>query len=483
MSTGVRSQNGVFVRCFLAGILSVLTTLLFNGSLFSAYDAVFAWTRDESTWLDIVLLVLLLMVARYRPQIIKPQLLTVTVCCMGAASCILCALGLERANAVALVAGVALSSPMSCWGTVIWILACSELGSRRMCVCMAGSAATAVPLSFVLNDTLGFDALNILSWVAGVAILLLSLPLTDAFFARLSTVGVPADQEVLHPLAFLPMGSALYVYIFSFSLAFGFALRSDSVMDSRATLILTLLALVAVTLYALWARPQPKVDALFVASFTLLVAGFALLVGGSLFVTSASALLVAAHMCFELLMWSALCAVASRNTVDAIPAICWGTAVSYLGICAGVGLWFAANLVLAPLLGDARVATGVLVTCVLALTVLYVLLTWRGFSFDETVAGVAPDAPQVSVRYVDRLEDRCTKVAADCGLTTRESQVLALLARGNNSQHIQQDLGIGRNTVKYHVKNVYVKLGVHSQQELIDLVAGTSHAPIAGASS
>ena len=474
MSPDSRSQGHVFARCFLAGILGVLTTLLFNGGLFSAYDAVFEWTRDESTWLDIVLLIVLLVVARYRPKALKPLQLSVAVCCIGAVGCALCALGLGCANAIVLIVGVALGSPISCWGTVVWILACSKLDLRRMCLCLAGSAAASVPVAFALNSLLSFDVLNVLSLLAEVAILLLTLPLTDDFFARLSTVGVPADQEVLHPLAFLPKSNAIYVYIFGFSLAFGFALRSDRLMDSCMALLLTLLALVAVTLYALWAKPQPKVDVLFVASFTLLVAGFALLVGGSFFVAGASALLVTGHMCFELLMWFALCAVASRNTVDAIPAICWGTAVSYLGICAGVLLWFVAHLVLAPVLGDVAVATGVLVTCVLALMVLYVLLTWRSFSFDETIAGVAPDAPLVSVSYVDRLEVRCAHVASDCNLTARESQVLALLARGNNSKRIQEDLGIGRNTVKYHVKNVYVKLGVHSQQELIDMVAGAA---------
>jgi len=29
---------------------------------------------------------------------------------------------------------------------------------------------------------------------------------------------------------------------------------------------------------------------------------------------------------------------------------------------------------------------------------------------------------------------------------------------------------LSRNTVKTHVQNIYAKLGVHSQQELIDLV-------------
>ena len=35
---------------------------------------------------------------------------------------------------------------------------------------------------------------------------------------------------------------------------------------------------------------------------------------------------------------------------------------------------------------------------------------------------------------------------------------------------ISQELGLSEETVKTHMGNVYRKLGIHSQQELIDLV-------------
>lgn len=66
---------------------------------------------------------------------------------------------------------------------------------------------------------------------------------------------------------------------------------------------------------------------------------------------------------------------------------------------------------------------------------------------------------------------RCEQVAEQAALTQREREMLTLLARGNNAQHIQEELSISHNTVKYHARNVYRKLDVHSQQELIDLLA------------
>lgn len=48
--------------------------------------------------------------------------------------------------------------------------------------------------------------------------------------------------------------------------------------------------------------------------------------------------------------------------------------------------------------------------------------------------------------------------------------MLALLARGYSSARIQSELFIAAGTVNYHTRNIYAKLGVHSKQEVIDLV-------------
>ncbi len=49
-----------------------------------------------------------------------------------------------------------------------------------------------------------------------------------------------------------------------------------------------------------------------------------------------------------------------------------------------------------------------------------------------------------------------------------------MLARGRDRAYIEEALVVSRNTVKAHVKHVYAKLGIHSHQELIDLVEGPS---------
>lgn len=72
------------------------------------------------------------------------------------------------------------------------------------------------------------------------------------------------------------------------------------------------------------------------------------------------------------------------------------------------------------------------------------------------------------------LEERIAGLAQASGLTDREREVFDLLARGRNAHYLQEQLGISRNTAKTHIAHIYTKLGVHSQQELIDLLEGSA---------
>lgn len=56
------------------------------------------------------------------------------------------------------------------------------------------------------------------------------------------------------------------------------------------------------------------------------------------------------------------------------------------------------------------------------------------------------------------------------GLTARESEVFHLLAQGLNRLAIARELVISDDTVRTHMRNIYRKLDVHSQQQLIALV-------------
>lgn len=67
-------------------------------------------------------------------------------------------------------------------------------------------------------------------------------------------------------------------------------------------------------------------------------------------------------------------------------------------------------------------------------------------------------------------KERCTKLARDCGLTPRETEILILFAKGRSAARIQEELVISRGTVTTHLQHIYRKVDVHSKQELLDAI-------------
>lgn len=69
-----------------------------------------------------------------------------------------------------------------------------------------------------------------------------------------------------------------------------------------------------------------------------------------------------------------------------------------------------------------------------------------------------------------RIGLKCDELSEQFGLTSREAEILALIAEGKKQGEIARDLYIAPSTVKTHIKHLYQKLGVHSRRELSDLV-------------
>lgn len=70
----------------------------------------------------------------------------------------------------------------------------------------------------------------------------------------------------------------------------------------------------------------------------------------------------------------------------------------------------------------------------------------------------------------ERFNLKCAEVAREHSLSDRELEVMKLLAKGRNASYIQETLFISYNTATTHRKHIYQKLGIHSQQELLDML-------------
>jgi DNA-binding NarL/FixJ family response regulator len=64
-------------------------------------------------------------------------------------------------------------------------------------------------------------------------------------------------------------------------------------------------------------------------------------------------------------------------------------------------------------------------------------------------------------------------------LSPRQREVLHLLSLGMDNDQIAERLYISRNTVKFHVRTIYGRLGVHNRVEAARVLAGANAAPAA----
>lgn len=70
----------------------------------------------------------------------------------------------------------------------------------------------------------------------------------------------------------------------------------------------------------------------------------------------------------------------------------------------------------------------------------------------------------------NRIGMKCSELAKRYDLTTREEEILLLLSLNKKPAVIEEELYVAKSTVKTHIKHIYQKLGIHSRQELFDLV-------------
>ena len=75
---------------------------------------------------------------------------------------------------------------------------------------------------------------------------------------------------------------------------------------------------------------------------------------------------------------------------------------------------------------------------------------------------------------LDPTAQRCRRLAEEYGLSSQETEVAELIARGYTGPAIAEALFISENTMRTHNRRIYAKLGIHKKQELLSLLEGIS---------
>lgn len=168
---------------------------------------------------------------------------------------------------------------------------------------------------------------------------------------------------------------------------------------------------------------------------------------------------------FFITFWSLLGSKQVRHDVPALCSVSLGLFVTEAGAAVGLCVWMVACAGVDE--AGLRVVSSVATFLVL---VAAVSLERPRFGWGNVRPGARVDAGQPAGPDYD---GALARIRASYGLSPREADVCSLLGRGRNRQFVADELGISLETAKTHVTNIYRKLGIHSQQELLDVVEMT----------
>lgn len=119
-----------------------------------------------------------------------------------------------------------------------------------------------------------------------------------------------------------------------------------------------------------------------------------------------------------------------------------------------------------------------LITCMIAVFVIVLVLSIVPYASNKMVEDLYPqaknsgDAENGMDRDAGVREKACASICDEYGLTPREREVFAYLMRGRNAEYISRELVISIHTAKTHTARIYRKLGINSQQQLLDIAEG-----------
>lgn len=381
-------------------------------------------------------------------------------------------------------------------GTCLFAVGVAWLGLYvSVTLCGQKDYVTILSLSFAYPVTMGFFAAIKGVASGGIVLVCLVFPLVAGALSWKSARGVLdlyktptslSDLRITNPLSFVPFTSRLFGCVFFFTLCVGTQLLSVlSPQESRLS-FLPWIVFVAVCVACCIRKKIPSTNSLYFVAllFTVFALLFSLGFPGKDGMLAYEAALCGLSTCEIMFTNLVLMQLGKKNPLQVIPALSWGRAAMEAGLILGIGaqsvnylfssggsqsypileflvafIFISYNLVAMKILNLEKIVSHIQKTDFVAAP------RERLVSAPDTLEepSASPDAPE---KMLDR--DVSDYISTTYHLTPRELEIYNLLARGRNARYIETTLCIARNTVKAHIRNIYAKAGVHSQQDLIN---------------
>lgn len=89
-------------------------------------------------------------------------------------------------------------------------------------------------------------------------------------------------------------------------------------------------------------------------------------------------------------------------------------------------------------------------------------------AINDASVGGSPLSPGVAVKVLDAFRNKVKPLhKIDYNLSKREQEVLELLVKGYSYQKIANEIFVSIDTIRSHIKNIYIKLQVNSATEAV----------------
>lgn len=459
------------VACILCIAGISISSSLTNAFLYAAAAGVWGLAREIATLATAAAFLAIGVAAQRRPRLLAPRILLAVGAACYVAMVPLVLVGVQLGNPVLLTAGfVARSAARAI--LVLFVAYCllDLPGATSVAGVVVFGMFVDYLVSPLLRGALSLQGASACIAAIGVAVLAFAFRHARDPLARLGDQAPAGDLAAENPQSFIASTHALFLCMLLFSVGNGYALTFNEVDNAPAPFGIEGFLIVALVFYVLIVRDSRQEDTLFSFSVLLFMAGL-LMAPLSISAGDGSAapnLLI--HLggdCFDVLLWLVIVGVGKRNAFAFVPVLGLAFCMRSLGTTIGAVIGHFSNDI-TPV--DPHLAQAITLT-VTFLVFAFLWTSFRTFSFTDTIFGVKElELPQKTVVQETTIEDRCAALSEEWGLTKREQEIFVMLARGRNVAYIQDHYTISRNTVKSHIKHIYAKLGVHSHQELIDLV-------------
>lgn len=453
--------------CLTAICALRFTTTVLNMGIYPEIANTFGFAREINTYFSVLIMVLLAVLAGKKPGFIDAKTFSALSALLLVFGCIILVHALASHNKLLVVIGLFSISAARNWVLVMVYVALSSLRKDEAVFAIGGGVLAAFllyPLSTLLATTA-----SVLVYCALPCLLVAPLYRKGAAsIARaVQHESSVSEMRIMNPFSFLGPTHPILIAILLFNVAFGFSLSLNIQQTTPVMLSLIGIATVLASAMVLLLKKDRALDSLFSFSTLLVIGGYVAsmtLLGSSS--SLANTILTAGSAIFSILVYLVIASVIARNPWGMISLSSWAIAFGGLGTVVGADIGHVLNSLAAHDLHAAVLSIGI----VLMLFVSYVWIHMRTFSFEKAIQGVAPVQDEDPKTLGVDFEGSIQSLSQSHGLTDRETEILLLLAKGRNSLFLQEHFVVSKNTIKTHIKHIYRKLDVHSQQEVIDLI-------------